>query len=241
MKKPAKLHAAILAALASSSYADDTCLPPDAGSKSPLEVFQCFEAKLSGQQLQMGELAAANQNQLLRIAELEKANQKLRRAMQTHSLTVEQPNEILASKLPSAKFSVRQISGEPEYGHPDINYAIEINDRSGGSSAGAALKFSTANGTGANIYFQAHGANEGGGLYFQTSPDYKGLATRMAILRNGNVQVNGNVKATAFKTGDIFFEKDGKTLWQMFEDEHGLYVNHLKTGHTYRFVLEKIQ
>jgi hypothetical protein len=30
-----------------------------------------------------------------------------------------------------------------------------------------------------------------------------------------------------------FFEKDGETLWQMFEDEHGLYVKHLKTGKTY--------
>jgi hypothetical protein len=55
------------------------------------------------------------------------------------------------------------------------------------------------------------------------------------------LQVNGNVKANAFKTGDIFFEKDGETLWQMFEDEYGLYVKQIKTGNIYRLMLEKVQ
>jgi len=55
------------------------------------------------------------------------------------------------------------------------------------------------------------------------------------------LEVNGNVKATAFKTGDIFFEKDGQTLWQMFEDENGLYLKQIKTGKTYRLMLEEIQ
>jgi hypothetical protein len=55
------------------------------------------------------------------------------------------------------------------------------------------------------------------------------------------LQVNGNIKATAFKTGDIFFEKDGETLWQMFEDENGLYLKQLKTGKTFRLMLEEIQ
>jgi len=55
------------------------------------------------------------------------------------------------------------------------------------------------------------------------------------------LDVNGKVKAKAFKTGDIFFEKDGQTLWQMFEDENGLYVKQIKTGKTYRLVLEEVQ
>jgi hypothetical protein len=55
------------------------------------------------------------------------------------------------------------------------------------------------------------------------------------------LEVNGNVKATAFKTGDIFFEKDGQTLWQMFEDENGLYLKQIKTGKTYRLMLEEMQ
>ncbi|MDM8559694.1 LamG domain-containing protein [Candidatus Parabeggiatoa sp. HSG14] len=46
--KRLKLQAAILATIASSSYASDTCLPPDIGT--PLEVFQCIEAKIDRQQ-----------------------------------------------------------------------------------------------------------------------------------------------------------------------------------------------
>jgi hypothetical protein len=53
MKKRLKLQAALLAALANSTYAADTCLPEDVGSKSPLLVFQCFEAKLNRQQEQI--------------------------------------------------------------------------------------------------------------------------------------------------------------------------------------------
>jgi hypothetical protein len=53
MKKRLKLQAALLAALANSTYATDTCLPEDVGSKSPLLVFQCFEAKLNRQQEQI--------------------------------------------------------------------------------------------------------------------------------------------------------------------------------------------
>jgi len=55
------------------------------------------------------------------------------------------------------------------------------------------------------------------------------------------LEVNGNVKASAFKTGDIFFEKGGETLWQMYEDEKGLYLKQIKTGKTFRLMLEEIQ
>ena len=53
MKKRVKLQAAILAVIASSSYADESCLT-DVENKEPLEVFQCVEAKLNHLQKQMG-------------------------------------------------------------------------------------------------------------------------------------------------------------------------------------------
>jgi hypothetical protein len=55
------------------------------------------------------------------------------------------------------------------------------------------------------------------------------------------LEVKGNIKTAAFTTGDIFFQKDGQTLWQMFEDEKGLYLKQLKTGKTYRLMLEEIK
>jgi len=41
--------------------------------------------------------------------------------------------------------------------------------------------------------------------------------------------------------GDITFRKDGKNLWRMFEDEDGLYLEKLKTGQVYSFVLQEIE
>ncbi|RKZ74731.1 MAG: hypothetical protein DRR19_29885 [Candidatus Parabeggiatoa sp. nov. 1] len=230
MKKRTKLQAAILAALASSpSYADYTCLPPDAGSKSPLEVFQCFEAKLSGQQQQMGGLAAANQNQQLRIVELEKANQRLRQ--KTDAISVSSDGNVGIGTMPGAKLDVAGLA--------QVDY-LTVNPQ-GGSIEGGEIRLD-----GAGAFTTWYYDNYRGRIRWHHSG-----AEYVTINEIGNVgigtipteklQVNGNVKATAFKTGDIFFEKDGETLWQMFEDEHGLYVKHLKTGHTYRFVLEKIQ
>ena len=53
MKKRVKLQAAILAVIASSSYADESCLT-DVEKKEPLEVFQCVEEKQNRQQKQIG-------------------------------------------------------------------------------------------------------------------------------------------------------------------------------------------
>jgi hypothetical protein len=55
------------------------------------------------------------------------------------------------------------------------------------------------------------------------------------------LEVEGNVKAWGYITGDITFQKDGKPLWRMFEDENGLYLESLSTGEIYRFVLEKVE
>ncbi|MDM8560977.1 hypothetical protein [Candidatus Parabeggiatoa sp. HSG14] len=64
MKKRVKLQTAILVLLASTAaYADESCLT-NVGDKTPVDVFQCIEAKLNTQQN--------------RITELEKENKRLR-------------------------------------------------------------------------------------------------------------------------------------------------------------------
>jgi hypothetical protein len=55
------------------------------------------------------------------------------------------------------------------------------------------------------------------------------------------LEVAGRVKAQEFITGDITFQKDGEKLWRMFEDEDGLYIENLKTGKVYRFVLQEVK
>jgi len=47
------------------------------------------------------------------------------------------------------------------------------------------------------------------------------------------------VQAYGYNTGDIIFQKDGKKLWRMFEDEAGLYLENLNTGKIYSFVLRE--
>jgi hypothetical protein len=84
-----------------------------------------------------------------------------------------------------------------------------------------------------------------GSLQFNTK---EGVG-RMSLTREGNLgiattgpseklEVEGNVKAWEFITGDITFQKDGIKLWRMFEDEKGLYVENLKTGDTSKVYLE---
>ncbi|MFC1783199.1 hypothetical protein ACFL02_06395 [Planctomycetota bacterium] len=53
------------------------------------------------------------------------------------------------------------------------------------------------------------------------------------------LDVEGEVQAYAYHTGDIIFQKDGRKLWRMFEDEQGLYVESLSTGKVYEFVLRE--
>jgi hypothetical protein len=70
--------------------------------------------------------------------------------------------------------------------------------------------------------------------------------------KNGNVgigtatpayrlDVEGYVQAYGYYTGDIVFQKDKEKLWRMFEDEDGLYLENLKTGKVYRFVLQEVE
>ena len=90
MKKRLKLPAAILAVIASSSYANDNCFDYE---KSLPDMFKCFQNRLDTQRLQLntqqaqiGKLAAENQNQQKRldtqqkrITFLTKENQRLQK------------------------------------------------------------------------------------------------------------------------------------------------------------------
>ncbi|HDN27160.1 MAG TPA: hypothetical protein ENG03_08705 [Thioploca sp.] len=77
MKKRLTLPAAILAALASSSYADDNCFDYE---KSLPDVFKCFQNRLDTQRLQLD-------TQQKRIAKLEKENQRMRQITKVISVS----------------------------------------------------------------------------------------------------------------------------------------------------------
>ena len=54
------------------------------------------------------------------------------------------------------------------------------------------------------------------------------------------LEVNGNVRADQFLTGDIVFHKGDKPVWRMYEDEKGLYVQSLTTDKNYALVFEEL-
>lgn len=55
------------------------------------------------------------------------------------------------------------------------------------------------------------------------------------------LDVEGYVQAHGYYTGDITFQKEGRGLWRMFEDEEGLYLENLRTGKVYRFLLQEVE
>ena len=52
------------------------------------------------------------------------------------------------------------------------------------------------------------------------------------------LHVDGRIRADAFDTGDILFRADGRPLWRMYEDEHGLQLENVRTGEVSKVFLE---
>ncbi|MDM8561242.1 hypothetical protein [Candidatus Parabeggiatoa sp. HSG14] len=96
MKKRVKFQIAILAIFASTAaYADESCLT-NVGDKTPVDVFQCIEAKLNAQQN--------------RITELEKENKRLRQ--KTDAFAVSSDGNVgIGTMSPGAKLDLRGTGG----------------------------------------------------------------------------------------------------------------------------------
>jgi len=86
--------------------------------------------------------------------------------------------------------------------------------------------FGIANGAGTTQYVTVNTSGDVG--IGTTTPSYK-------------LDVEGYVQAQGYYTGDIVFQKEQEKLWRMFEDENGLYLENLKTGKIYRFVLQEVE
>jgi hypothetical protein len=84
---------------------------------------------------------------------------------------------------------------------------------------------------------QLRGSAGGTGLYVNSSGNV-GIGTTEPQYK---LDVEGYVQAHGYYTGDIIFQKDGNKLWRMFEDEDGLYLESLKTGKVYRFLLQEVK
>jgi hypothetical protein len=105
--------------------------------------------------------------------------------------------------------------------------------RTGGSNG--TVDMGTANN---NLYFFPGGySNKNGNVIFDTTGKV-GIGMTSPKYR---LHVNGSMKATIVDTGDIVFHKDGQKLWRMFEDEKGLYLDHIKTKNVYTFVLQEVR
>lgn len=97
------------------------------------------------------------------------------------------------------------------------------------------VEMGTANG---NFYLYPGGYyNKDGNVIFDTK-GYVGIGVQKP---QAQLHVDGIVKASNINTGDIVFQKDGKKLWRMFEDEKGLYLENIKTLKVYSFVLKEVK
>lgn len=105
-------------------------------------------------------------------------------------------------------------------------------------------KIANDDGADSNLHIYRHMRNSDGSF----DPSYNSV---MLLDKNGNVgvgtaapqhklDVEGYIQAHGYYTGDIIFQKGGKKLWKMFEDENGLYLKSLKTGKVYKFSLQEI-
>ncbi|OAD23641.1 secreted protein [Candidatus Thiomargarita nelsonii] len=230
MTKRLKLKTALLlAAAVNVSYASESCFPPKKG-QTPLDVLECLQKGLDT-------LTAKTEKQQKRIVELEKENEALRQKTDAISVLNNAENRI--------RFGSLDLVGDKPHANHGIGPALSFHSQFPDSKDNRHLYFHLGD------TWNNQGVSKNDFVIHSWNHAYKNHVKHMVLRANGNVgigttpteklQVAGNVKATAFKTGDIFFEKDGETLWQMFEDENGLYLKQIKTGKTFRLMLEEIQ
>ena len=266
MRKRAKLTTAIfLAASVNVSYGGENCLPPDAGMNDPMKIFECFQGMLDTQQQQIAELKEENQRLRQKTDVISVDNGKVTISVGKHELL-----EISRTMSNHQGIYVRSLKvlgsddKNQNYGDSTIygGLRLEGDKWHTAQSMGPILSFHPKfpNSDDNRHYYFAlgdthnnrNGVAKNDFVVFSWQSGGTSHVQNLVLKANGNVgigtakpteklQVSGNIKANAFNTGDIFFEKDGKTLWQMFEDEQGLYVKHIKTGNVYRLMLEKIQ
>ncbi|MHC4656260.1 MAG: hypothetical protein ACYTDW_07610 [Planctomycetota bacterium] len=141
--------------------------------------------------------------------------------------------------------AVREATGNVGIGTIDPSEKLEVAGPILSTGTGAAPSIRLNNTTADEWRITSYDTNK---LLFWNGSD------RMAIDQTGNVgigttspasgyklDVEGKIQANAFDTGDITFRKDGQILWRMFEDEKGLYLEKVKTGKVYSFVLQETE
>ncbi len=79
------------------------------------------------------------------------------------------------------------------------------------------------------------------GGYFEGKTYFDGNVGIGITAPEHELDVEGYVQAHGYYTGDIIFQKDKERLWRMFEDEKGLYLENLKSGKVYRFLLQEVE
>ncbi len=198
MKKRPKLQAAILAALASSSYADDKDDNCFDYNKSLPKVLECFQNRLDTQRLQLD-------TQQKRIAELEKENQSLRQ--QTGTFTVSIDNVGIGTTSSGATLHVNgtiKVFGAWENKAVNTVYqastdgfvVVNLIMPSGSGRSCAAQGFTDSKSSPATLRISASVVDNGG--YGYSWPQYGGF--NMPV-RKGNywkVTTRGNVCSGAF-------------------------------------------
>jgi hypothetical protein len=142
--------------------------------------------------------------------------------------------------------------GWKTFAHGDYSTAMGVGSESweGGSTAmGVGTEASIYGSTAMGVNMQTNGLYSFGIGLSPHTPSWAINSDHVMSIMGGKVgigttspayslDVQGYVQALGYYTGDIFFQKDGKQLWRMYENENGLYAQNLITGKTYKFVLQ---
>ena len=123
----------------------------------------------------------------------------------------------------------------------DSNWAqIVFDDNDGGTNPAGFIgtRFTDHTNNYGELHFGTRGSGSVGSRMVIDSPGNVGIGTTSPVYK---LDVEGYVQAHGYYTGDIVFQKDKQKLWRMFEDEDGLYLENLKTGKIYRFVLQEVK